>query len=887
MGNMKRLFYIIVLLIIFLLSFVSAIQAQGAWIVANSNPSYPRIVCKQDSIISIQNNLLLEPQKSIYSSVYSNGLSIIQPGNITDIDRRTRGTHCKNAAFAYLINKKISGNNLITTPSNERDTLLKRALTLLNNMNYGVDSITFSNLTAYDSWQWRSKEIINYALAYDGLKGALVKDSLLLTAKANLQLFTGNLYKECHRSLLGNSFWTFNKNNFALIMCAALGTSAIVINDATSSNFNFQPSAWLYCALARTDSLFWFDVNHKSIKGKLSGYAESPYYFLYALQHLNSFFIGLNNYVNDDYIYTNYATNIKNIVQPLHDTDYNTLFDWLYLIRMPDGRVPAIDDTYQDVYNTQLALTGRRKYYTRNFYDKMSKYQSNSFINSLYGADDYKVNFLGLNYTQYNTTFNESPTQFLKDAGDIVFRSGWDSAANYMHITAESGIPRLEGGGHNQADEMSFIIHSKGQLVALDAGYIQYNQRSSVGQASNHNMLLVDGQGTTCGAPGNSGGADVTIFNAFTTPSFEYSETHTNYNNTNIVRCAMMLNKRYFALWDFASSNAIRTYTWQLHGYGLENGNDSLGYFVDSTQNGFCTWRKNDVTLQANIIAKEANPNFRKITNIHELSYNQPESHTALMVDVNNKLNLSIGAVLYPYTILTDTIENSPNLITVRNGKRKEYFSLLNETESKITGSSDAVYCKLEDDSVKLIFSRNGTQTYRYEINPGIFSAKDIIVSTAIASNLYIEDPLSQHILVYINNANTIHLNTHYIPISVTGNNLISWRLVGINKTLEMITNGEGEIVIQCNGTRIVHVGIGVNNTGETTLLIYPNPISNGVNIVSEIPIKTIALYTTNGLKILQDTTTRINLEALPAGLYMLSIETEDGVIQYRKIQKL
>ncbi len=881
---MKNLFKFI---LVFLVTFASSrfADAQGAWLVSNSNPSFPRIVCTKDSLNSIRSNLLLEPQKSIYNSVYARAMSSVPVGNTSDSERRNRGMQCKNAAYAFLMNRKIVGNSILIIPTNERDSILKHTLVLLNTMNTGIDSITFTNLTAYDSWQWRSKELINYDIAYDCLKGALVQDSLLVLAKNNLQLFTGNLLKECNKNFLGNSFWTFNKNNFALIMCAALGTSAIVINDATSNNVNYQPSAWLYCALARTDSLLWYDANKKSIKGKMAGYAESPTYFLYSLQHLNSFFIGLHNYVNDKYIFTNYAGNIKNILQPLHDSDYDILFDWLFLIRMPDGRVPAIDDTYMDAFNTQLALTGKRKYYTRNYYSKLSRFQNNSFISSLYGADDYNVNFLGLNYTQFNDSLTETPTQVLKDAGNIVFRSGWDSMANYMHLTCESGIPRMEGGGHNQADEMSFVIESKGQLLALDAGYIQYNQRSLVCQASNHNMILVDGQGTVCGSPGNSGGADVSIIDAFTSPGLDYSETQTNYGSADITRCAMMLDKKYFAFWDFASASNNKNFTWQLHGYGMENGNDSLGYFTDSTQSGFATWRKNGVTLQANIVSKDAVINYRKAKNIHELSYNQAENHTTLLADVNLTKNVLFASVLYPSSLPTDTIQNTPNLITVKNGSTKAYFSLFNEKESKIKGMADAVYCKLEEDSVKMVFARNFSQLERYNANSADFTAKDFVVSAFKPCNIVLENPLTQKIDIYINKANTINLVTYYQPYSVKGSSLVSWRM-GPNNILEIITNGEGKLQILCNSTPLVHVGVNMNHKSIATLKVGPNPTDDYVKIESEISIQSLKLYNATGLMVSKSNDSQISLQSLPSGFYFLVIQSKDGRLWSRKIQR-
>ena len=46
------------------------------------------------------------------------------------------------------------------------------------------------------------------------------------------------------------------------------------------------------------------------------------------------------------------------------------------------------------------------------------------------------------------------------------------------------------------------MLHAQGQLLALDPGYLSYERRAEVGQATNHNLVLVDGAGPALGTPG-------------------------------------------------------------------------------------------------------------------------------------------------------------------------------------------------------------------------------------------------------------------------------------------------------------------------------------------------------------------------------------------------
>ena len=78
-----------------------------------------------------------------------------------------------------------------------------------------------------------------------------------------------------------------------------------------------------------------------------------------------------------------------------------------------------------------------------------------------------------------------SPTMYFPDAGNVVFRSSWDSNAIYLHLLAEKGNMRIIGGTHEHPDAGSFVIYAHGELLALDAGYPGYPQHDLVNQAKN------------------------------------------------------------------------------------------------------------------------------------------------------------------------------------------------------------------------------------------------------------------------------------------------------------------------------------------------------------------------------------------------------------------
>ena len=67
--------------------------------------------------------------------------------------------------------------------------------------------------------------------------------------------------------------------------------------------------------------------------------------------------------------------------------------------------------------------------------------------------------------------------------------------------------------------------------------------------------------------------------------------------------------------------------------------------------------------------------------------------------------------------------------------------------------------------------------------------------------------------------------------------------------------------------------------------LVYPNPVSDIVNIEKVKNLKTIDVYNTSGQKVMQTTYKTINLSSLSKGLYLLKINTEEGVITKKVIK--
>lgn len=89
--------------------------------------------------------------------------------------------------------------------------------------------------------------------------------------------------------------------------------------------------------------------------------------------------------------------------------------------------------------------------------------------------------------------------------------------------------------------------------------------------------------------------------------------------------------------------------------------------------------------------------------------------------------------------------------------------------------------------------------------------------------------------------------------------------------------------------TKKVNLGqiVGMNELGEKYTKVYPNPASNNVTIETGSNIKHISIFNLSGQKVyevaLDQNSIDMNIEFLETGIYIMNIETENGI----KVEKL
>ena len=217
------------------------------------------------------------------------------------------------------------------------------------------------------------------------------------------------------------------------------------------------------------------------------------------------------------------------------------------------------------------------------------------------------------------------PTVFMPEAGDAVFRSDWDENATYMLLRAEHGTARAQGLGHEHPDETSFIIYAGGEMLALDAGYINFTNHNKVNRGRNHNVILVDGEGPPNDIiEGESidGGNDAFLEETFTSNFMDYAEVRANYEGVDFRRNVMFVDKTYFVMADEVRDDASHTYEWRLHGHG---GGDGGGTY--DREGGLAKWSQTQAELLA-FMPDDGEMVFSERDTIHSFDFLEEPTHT-------------------------------------------------------------------------------------------------------------------------------------------------------------------------------------------------------------------------------------------------------------------
>ena len=298
----------------------------------------------------------------------------------------------------------------------------------------------------------------------------------------------------------------------------------------------------------------------------------------------------------------------------------HAMHQWSLNLRMPNGRRPNIDDGHLD-----------------DFY---GHYLSSIADNGGEFRWDWENNHSGLYVRQFSEpdaialyddkTADKAvrqPTVFMPSGGDAVFRSDWTEDATYLLLRGENGHPRKSGLAHEHPDETSFVLYAAGEMLALDAGYINFENHGKVNRGANHNLVLVNGQGPPLFmAQGEAiGGATTRLSETYLSATTETTPRCTPPTAASISYDACSLSTSSGCSADALRSDAEHAYEWRLHG----NGGGTSGGLYAREENLALGTRPGRA---AGLLPTRPGRSFSEVDTLHSFDAGQELTHTALRV---------------------------------------------------------------------------------------------------------------------------------------------------------------------------------------------------------------------------------------------------------------
>jgi hypothetical protein len=372
----------------------------------------------------------------------------------------------------------------------------------------------------------------------------------------------------------------FAQNNHPVRTAAAIGMVAITFPDHPRAN------DWANWAVSELSYILGDTVGRYLQPD--GGVSEGPFYYAFAFGAAVSMLIAMDNAVDPNRAFARDCRNrqssdpwlVTDCVEgepflfdnPLRSELLHATLDWSINLRMPNGYRAPLADANFEVHNGGALLTsfGGGAHLNWDLYNtRMPESQMT------WGMDLLAHHLV---YVDDSVGSEEPPwhNRFLPDAGNAVFRTGWQNDDMWLLLVAENGATRKTL--HDHVDGTSFSLAAYGEYLLLDPGYYKPNELDNAltADGGSHNTILIDGQGAPDkGLLAEFGDTDAFLRNTVDGDRLAYAEAHQSYESTDIERSVVFVDQRYFVVADRLSTShtAPRRHSWRLGGWaGLDIG---------------------------------------------------------------------------------------------------------------------------------------------------------------------------------------------------------------------------------------------------------------------------------------------------------------------------
>ncbi len=368
----------------------------------------------------------------------------------------------------------------------------------------------------------------------------------------------------------------YTQNNHPIRTACSLAMAAIAFPEHP------QASAWADWAFSELDYL-WGPYGHYIQPD--GGVSEGSLYYRFAFAPSLSLFLAYENRVKTPVWFNRNCVNRLDAApwndytcvdgEPflyenlLHGERFQLSVDWFLALRMPDGRRPPMEDSGRRRGNGGAILSG-----FMNRPDLIWDWEHDDY--NMSGGYDLRIQHLAYVPDDMPSELPAYKDRVMYDAGQAVFRSGWEADDLWVLVTAEHGPVRKTV--HDHVDAGSFTLSAYGEYLLIDPGYYKpdMSDNARTAQAASHNVLMIEEEPVPPkGLILNFGDADAFLMNESLGKNLSYVEAWQEIEISQTERHYLFVRNRYLVTADriVTTSQDTRHHTWRLHGFsGYEEG---------------------------------------------------------------------------------------------------------------------------------------------------------------------------------------------------------------------------------------------------------------------------------------------------------------------------
>jgi hypothetical protein len=510
----------------------------------------------QYEISNIKMKLNREPYRGWWQGIEQQARQGVQNVDLyanQNKDENSKAEMAKNLAFAYVL----------TDNKSYLEAAKKIMLSITESHHTGVLG---DDSGKWGKWIESASAVQAYSVAYSLLDstGSLEKENDP-KSKTEHEKIRNSIGLEASKLYNGIAFAPVG--NWKIRTASALGTAALALHGSPSVNGS-TPQQWLDRAVNSLSQGFT-GLSRDGV------FSEGPSYASYS----SDLFIPFAKYYEK-------ATHI-NILQNQVISNYN---DWMLKISQPDGKFPALDDSYEGTSATHLLLVDPSVPNASDY----QWYVKNSNITSAGRHNPEAITF----YNDYVPSYNKPSlplNNFMEKGGMTTFRSDWTSKATYGVFAGETGWDI----DHEHYDPGNFQLYAQGKKLTASPGYgpdgfqTALEKRKWYISPEANNGILIDGMGTNTNRHN-------TMSDNYAVPGLAASQMKTSYQDTNLERNMFFVDDDFFVVVDEMKSEKEHEYEYVLHGLGnmSQNQKDQVTWqqsggvnlktvFVNEDQNNF------------------------------------------------------------------------------------------------------------------------------------------------------------------------------------------------------------------------------------------------------------------------------------------------------------